>query len=369
MLLVLTGVAVPEPVRAEEVLSLSAKSAVLMDASTGRILYTSNPDERLAMASTTKIMTALLTLEEAEKENKAVKITREMVQVEGSSMGLKEGNILSLWDLAAGMLAVSGNDAANSAAIAISGSKEAFAEKMNCKARELGMEHTNFVTPSGLDDEEHYSTARDMAILARNALENPEFAAIVAQPTIRVTYQSPEQSYVYTNHNKLLRMYEGCIGVKTGFTKKAGRCLVSAAERNGIRLVAVTLNAPDDWNDHMAMFDYGFSKTTAYTPDESACRISVPVVGGKGGTVFVKGEAGTPVSLLKEEEASLSRKVELPRFLYAGLKKGEIVGRVVYCAGNVEIASIPLKTETAVAFAKREKSLWEKICDWFAGLF
>ena len=164
-------------------------------------------------------------------------------------------------------------------------------------------------------------------------------------------------------------MYEGCIGVKTGFTKKAGRCLVSAAERNGVRLVAVTLNAPDDWNDHMAMFDYGFSKMTAYTPDESACRISVPVVGGETGTVFVKGEAGTRVSLLKEEEASLSRKVELPRFLSAGLKKGEIVGRVVYCAGNVEIASIPLKTETAVAFVKREKSLWEKICDWFAGLF
>lgn len=360
---------VSNPVQAEEVLSLSAESAVLMDASNGRILYAKNPDEQLAMASTTKIMTALLTLEEAAKENKEVKITREMVQVEGSSMGLKEGDVLTLWDLAAGMLAVSGNDAANSAAIAVSGSKEAFAGEMNRKARELGMENSHFVTPSGLDDQEHYSTARDMAVLACRALENREFAAIVSEPAIRVTYRSPEQSRVLTNHNKLLRMYDGCIGVKTGFTKKAGRCLVSAAEREGVRLVAVTLNAPDDWNDHMTMFDYGFSKTALYTPDESGYRISVPVVGGEAASVAVRGEEGTPVSLLKEEETVLERRVELPRFLYAGIEKGQTVGRVVYLLENEEIASVPLKTETSVELAKREKTIWERIGGWFAGIF
>ena len=357
------------PVSAEETLSVSARAAVLMDASTGRILFSVNPDEKLAMASTTKIMTALLALEEAEKENKAVKITREMIQVEGSSMGLKEGNVLSLKDLTAGLLAVSGNDAANSVAIAVSGSKQAFADRMNQKARELGMENTHFVTPSGLDDEEHYSTARDMAILACHALENEEFAAIVSQPTIRVTYQSPDQSYVLTNHNKLLRMYEGCIGVKTGFTKKAGRCLVSAAERDGVRLIAVTLNAPDDWNDHMAMFEYGFSQMSVFTPDESAYRLPIAVVGGEASSVSVRGETGEAVNLLKEEEDSLIRKVELPRFVYAGVEKGQIRGRVVYCLGEKKVASVPLRAENAVPYLHREKTAWEKIQEWFTGLF
>ena len=369
MLLVLTGAAVPEPVRAEEVLSLSAKSAVLMDASTGRILYASNPDEQLAMASTTKIMTALLTLEEAEKENKAVKITREMVQVEGSSMGLKEGNILSLWDLAAGMLAVSGNDAANSAAIAISGSKEGFAEKMNCKARELGMEHTNFVTPSGLDDEEHYSTTRDMAILARNALENPEFASIVSQPTIRVTYQSPEQSYVFTNHNKLLRMYEGCIGVKTGFTKKAGRCLVSAAERNGVRLVAVTLNAPDDWNDHIKLFDYGFSQLSSIRMDESNTTFTVDVVGGTSDQIEVTGSDGGSVVVSAADKDKVERIVLLPNFTYAPFPQGTQLGKISYQLNGEEIGSVPLVTTAAVEQQTVEQGIFQKIGDFFRNLF
>ena len=241
----------PAVAHAEEKLpSVSAKSAILINADTGAVLYAKNEKERLPMASTTKIMTALIALETAALDDRCVTITDEMVRVEGSSMGLQAGDQLSLTSLAAGMLVVSGNDAANSVAIAISGSKEDFAEKMNRRAKDIGMNDTHFVTPSGLDDEAHYSTAYDMALLATIALANPDFAEIVKEKKYTIPYISPEQSRRFSNHNRLLSMYEGCIGVKTGFTKKSGRCLVSAAERDGIRLVAVTLNAPDDWNDH-----------------------------------------------------------------------------------------------------------------------
>ena len=239
---------------------VSAQAAIVIHADSGKVLYEKNADEQRSMASTTKIMTALIALETAAADDPVVTITDEMVRVEGSSMGLQPGDQLTLKSLAAGMLIVSGNDAANSAAIAISGSTEAFAEKMNQRAQELGMEHTHFVTPSGLDDDAHYSTARDMATLAAAAMKNPDFAAIVGQKAMNISFITPDQTRRYTNHNKLLNLYEGCTGVKTGFTKKSGRCLVSAAERDGIRLIAVTLNAPDDWNDHMALLNDGFSK-------------------------------------------------------------------------------------------------------------
>lgn len=241
-------------------LQVSAKSAILINADDGRILYAKNENERRPMASTTKIMTALITLETAAVNNKVVTITDKMVRVEGSSMGLRPGDKLSLRALAEGMLLVSGNDAANSAAIAISGSDQAFAVLMNKRAKELNMTNTHFVTPSGLDDENHYTTAKDLAILAAAAMHNPDFAEIASQKVMAVQFVNPDQTRKLKNHNKLLSMYDGCIGVKTGFTKKSGRCLVSSAQRNGVNLIAVTLNDPDDWKDHQKLLDYGFSK-------------------------------------------------------------------------------------------------------------
>ena len=344
--------------------SVSAQCAAVIHMDTGEVLFVKNGEERRAMASTTKIMTALLTLEEAAIENREVEITREMVLVEGSSMGLREGDRLTLRDLAVGMLSVSGNDAANSAAIAISGSREAFVERMNQRAQELGLENTHFETPSGLDGETHYSTALDMAKLAAAAMQNPDFAAIAGSKTAKVTFLSPEKTVTYQNHNKLLSLYEGCTGVKTGYTKKAGRCLVSAAERDGVRLVAVTLNAPDDWNDHAALLDYGFSKMTTLTFDESNYSCKAPVAGAGEITVCGSSEAVTaaiPVS----QQGAVRRVVELERFLYAPVKKGEQVGKVRYVLGERTVAELPLLAAENASLPERKPSWWERVLAFF----
>lgn len=344
--------------------SVSAQCAAVIHMDTGEVLFVKNGEERRAMASTTKIMTALLTLEEAAIENREVEITREMVLVEGSSMGLREGDRLTLRDLAVGMLTVSGNDAANSAAIAISGSREAFVERMNQRAQELGLENTHFETPSGLDGETHYSTALDMAKLAAAAMQNPDFAAIAGNKTAKVTFLSPEKTVTYQNHNKLLSLYEGCTGVKTGYTKKAGRCLVSAAERDGVRLVAVTLNAPDDWNDHAALLDYGFSKMTTLTFDESNYSCKVPVAGVGEITVCGSSESVTaaiPVS----QQGAVRRVVELERFLYAPVKKGEQVGKVRYLLGERTVAELPLLAAENASLPERKPSWWERVLAFF----
>lgn len=344
--------------------SVSAQCAAVIHMDTGEVLFVKNGDERRAMASTTKIMTALLTLEEAAVENREVEITREMVLVEGSSMGLREGDRLTLRDLAVGMLTVSGNDAANSAAIAISGSREAFVERMNQRAQELGLENTHFETPSGLDGETHYSTALDMAKLAAAAMQNPDFAAIAGSKTAKVTFLSPEKTVTYQNHNKLLSLYEGCTGVKTGYTKKAGRCLVSAAERDGVRLVAVTLNAPDDWNDHAALLDYGFSKMTTLTFDESNYSCKVPVAGVGEITACGSSEAVT-AALPVSQQGAVRRVVELERFLYAPIKKGEQVGTVRYLLGERTIAELPLLAAENASLPQRNPSWWERVLAFF----
>lgn len=348
--------AVAEPV------SVSSESAVLISYDTASVIYEKNGYQQMPMASTTKIMTALLALEEAQRSgDPIVDITEEMVAVEGSSMGLQSGNRLALSGLAAGMLMASGNDAANAAAIYISGSQEEFARLMNSRAAELAMNNTNFVTPSGLDDEEHYSTAYDMAVLAREALRNSLFSKMASSSSYQVEFVEPEQKVTYSNHNKLLRLYEGCIGVKTGFTKKSGRCLVSAAERDGVKLIAVTLNAPDDWNDHMAMLDYGFSALESVSFDDSDFSARIPLVGSEKTEIEVKGGLGGSISLVAEDAAAISRKIILPRFLYAPVDSGEKVGKIKYYLGGNEIYSIPITAGENGTYKEKEPSFLEKL--------
>ncbi len=349
---------------------VSAQSAILISADDGRVIFEKNAHEQLAMASTTKIMTALLSLEEAQRAgDPVVDITEEMVRVEGSSMGLLAGNRLSLTSLAEGMLLASGNDAANSAAIYLGGSQEGFAELMNARAQELGMESSHFVTPSGLDDEAHYSTAYDMALLARAALENPEFARIAGSANLQVEFVEPAQKVGYANHNKLLRLYEGCVGVKTGFTKKAGRCLVSAARREGTGLIAVTLNAPDDWDDHMAMLDYGFATTETLELD-GACPEAVAVVGGERESAHVRAGQGIRLSLTREEARRVTSRVLLPGFLYAPVTEGERVGRVQYLLDGQEIYSVPILAGEDLAVSEPPEPVgWEKFWETVKGWF
>lgn len=344
--------------------ALSAKSAVLLSGDTGAVIFDKDAHERMSMASTTKIMTAMLALEEAEKSgNPAVEITQEMVAVEGSSMGLQAGDKIGLYDLAVGMLLASGNDAANSTALFLEGSLGGFAQRMNRRAEEIGMEDTHFVTPSGLDDEEHYSTAYDMALLAREALKSSSFSTIVSSKSMQVDFLEPKKRVSYTNHNKLLWLYEGCIGGKTGFTKKSGRCLVSAACREGITLIAVTLNAPDDWNDHTALFDYGFSTLQRISFDAGDFSAALPVVGAEDafGKVSLRGGNGGSVTVFKEDVEKVTSRILLPPFLYAPVKAGDQVGKIQYRLEGVELYSVPIFASEDVLYYSKAPSFWEKL--------
>ena len=231
--------------------ALSAEKAIGLDAATGRVLYEKNADDRSLIASTTKIMTALVVCRRCNVLDR-VKIPKEAVGVEGSSMYLREGEVLTVQELLYGLMLQSGNDAAAALAIHCGGTIEGFAELMNDKARELGMENSHFVNPHGLDAPDHYATARDLAVLAAYAMDDPIFARTVGAKQVTVGER------VLTNHNKLLWQLPGCEGVKTGYTKAAGRILVSAASRQGRRLICVTINAPDDWNDHKDLLEAGF---------------------------------------------------------------------------------------------------------------
>lgn len=349
--------------------SVSARCAVLYCANNNSVVFEKNAYKKMSMASTTKIMTSLIALENAQANDKEVAFTKEMI-AEGSSMYLKEGYRLRLSDLAVGMMTVSGNDAANAAAVSIAGSVDEFSKLMNEKAEQIGMNSTNFVTPSGLDDDNHYSTAYDMALLMNYALSNSSFAELTAKKTAEVTFIQPKDMTIsYRNHNRLLSLYQYCTGGKTGFTKKSGRCLVTSAEKDGVCLIAVTLNAPDDWNDHINMYSYGFSRLTAVKNADKNFSFKADVVGGMTDTVEVRPAAAVDYVKQTDSDDGISRRVIINSFLYAPLEKGQVVGRAEYYSEGKTVCTIPLITEKAVDYKEKEKSFFENIFDWFAGVF
>ncbi|MBQ2847957.1 MAG: D-alanyl-D-alanine carboxypeptidase [Clostridia bacterium] len=324
-------------------IGVSAQSAILMCADNGEILFSKNAEKQLSMASTTKIMTSLIALE-ASIPDKEITVTNEMVSVEGTSMGLVAGDSVSMEELVYGMLLQSGNDAANTVAHVLGGGQEGFAKLMNARAAEIGMKNTNFVTASGLDDKNHYSTAYDMALLACECIENPEFAFICSQKKAKLTYGNPPYARTLTNHNRLLWKYSDTIGIKTGFTKKSGRCLVSAAERNGVTLVAVTLNASDDWNDHISMFEYGFSKLKGINLGCDLSDVRLNVAGGDESSVSIK-LAYCPEWLEGED---CKCRIMLKPFEYAPIKKDSAVGEAVFISEKGIVDKVPLLTADAV---------------------
>ena len=238
------------PVRGLEV---SARQAVLLDGYSGETLWEKDPDTPALIASTTKIMTALVVLERCGLGD-MVEVPPEAAGVEGSSMYLRAGETLTVEDLLYGLMLASGNDAAAALAIHTAGSPEAFTALMNEKAAELGLRDMHFANPHGLDSPENYASPRSLGRLTMAAMDNPDFRAIVS------TRRRNAGDRVLVNHNKLLGQYPGAVGVKTGYTRAAGRILVGAAEREGRRLISVTLSAPDDWEDHRKLLDYGFSR-------------------------------------------------------------------------------------------------------------
>lgn len=344
--------------------SVSAVSAVLVNADTGGVVFEKNADEKRAVASTTKIMTALLTLESGQLDRRFTADSM-AIRVEGTSMGLREGDIVTRRALCYGMLLPSGNDAANAAAVDISGSLSAFADKMNEKAAQLGMSDSHFVTPSGLDAPEHYSTARDMAKLTRAALKNEDFRAICGLTSATLEFGNPPYSRTLYNSNKLLKQYEGCIGVKTGFTDSARRCLVSAAERGGVTLIAVTLNAPDDWNDHKKLFDYGFSLVKPQEiPVES---VSADVIGGTVQKVRAVPDGSAVVGLTASEAGEIRTEYRVPAFVYAEISAGDCIGYVEIYYKEELLRSIPLRAENDCPRESVQQSLWERVRALFTG--
>lgn len=246
-------------IAAPESVSTHAKAAALIDVASGRLLFSANGDKRMNIASLTKIMTAIVAIEHGNLTDK-VKVSKRAAGKEGSSIYLKAGDEMSLQNMLYGLMLRSGNDAATAIAEHVGGSEEGFVFLMNEKAELIGMENSHFANPHGLDAEGHYSTANDMAKLTAYALKNPVFRDIVK--TKVKTVPNPNESWdtTWRNKNKMLTMYEGADGVKTGYTKQALRCLVSSATRDGQQLAAVTLNDSDDWSDHRKMLDFGFAK-------------------------------------------------------------------------------------------------------------
>ena len=343
--------------------TVSAASAVLINADTGTIVYEKNALEQRSMASTTKIMTALLTAEAGDLDKKFT-VDSYAIKVEGTSMGLKAGDIVTRRALIYGMLLPSGNDAANAAAVSVSGSIPAFAELMNKKAEELGLENTHFANPSGLDAQGHYTTAYDLARLAAYALKNPVFAEICRCSDAQVEFGNPPYLRWLSNSNKMLWQYEGCIGVKTGFTDNARRCLVSAAERNGVRLICVTLNAPDDWSDHRKILDYGFEQVKS-TEIVLPSPVSVPVIGGHEQNVTLVLQENVKLSLSEQESKTVSVELYTEPFLYAGFEAGSKAGSAcIYLDGEL-VREVPLVTSYAVEAQEQELGFWGKLWQFF----
>ena len=256
-----------------EAVEVSAAAAVLMDADSGRLLYEKNGEKRMLIASTTKLMTALVALEQGGLQQEITVTSGHMA--EGSSMYLRPGERLTLETLLYGLLLSSGNDAALAVTECMGGAVP-FVARMNEKAAELGMENTHFANPNGLDDEAHYSTAEDMAKLAAAAMDDPVLRRVASTRTARIGGRT------LTNHNKLLSRVEGCVGLKTGYTRAAGRTLVSCAERDGVRLVAVTLQDGDDWNDHASLYEQGFRVLRPVKAVERGLRLAAARAAGGG---------------------------------------------------------------------------------------
>lgn len=334
---------------ADHVPDISAKSAIVLH-SGGEVLYEKNADEKMLIASTTKIMTAIVAIENCAPDE-TVKVTKESCHIEGSSMYLKEGQKLSVEKLLLGLLLVSGNDAASALAIHTAGSTERFAALMNEKAAQLGMENTHFVNPHGLNAEDHYSTARDMARLMAYCMENESFADIIARKSFAL------DDAVYLNHNKLLYSLDGCIGGKTGYTIAAGRCLVSCAERDGTRYVVVTLSAPDDWNDHTALYEWAFAKYRDRDMSDHAV-FDVPVAGGAEETARAVPAEKLSVYVGCDEELAIT--ASLPRFVLAPVRKGESAGSVAVYSGNELLKECPLVYEKDISASEVEQKEWKK---------
>ncbi|HML37431.1 MAG TPA: D-alanyl-D-alanine carboxypeptidase family protein [Bacillota bacterium] len=313
---------------------ISAQTAILVEANSGEVLYEKNADEKAYPASITKIMTALLAVENGDLDKK-VKVSKNAAGVEGSSIYLEVGEKIPLRDLVYGLMLRSGNDAAVAIAEAIGGSKNNFVMMMNKKARELGAYNTHFANPNGLHDPDHYTTARDMALISMAAMKNPEFKKVAGTKTWIANRGEGKYNYFY-NKNKVVYQYEGGNGIKIGYTKVAGRTLVASSERNGMELICVVMNAPDWFNDTYRLMDYAYSqyenvKIASGQQPLKAVRLS----GCDRGFVMIgtKGDVLCPVK--KGSDSEISVLYDLPKRQKAPVSRWQEAGKLkIYVDGR-----------------------------------
>lgn len=352
---------------AEGAVQISASSAILIDGDTLEVLYEKNSEAKRSMASTTKIMTALIAVESG-RLDETVNI-KNNPYVEGTAIGFNAGDKLTLETLCYAMLLESGNDAAVVVAEYLGKSEEKFSDMMNRKAAEIGMKNTNFVTASGLDAQEHYTTAYDMALLGAYAVKNEIFREICSTKSYKAQFLQPETVRYFSNHNKLLSSCDGVIGLKTGYTKKSGRCLASACERNGKLLVAVTLNAPDDWNDHKKLYDYGYS---LYGYTELAVNIPDSVaVYGSDKKAF-KTECSAEYELYVLKGSVVTKKIFMRSFFYAPIERNDVIGKISFFQNGSLIAEYPILSGEDADVLKKYKiykpSVFSRIINYITNI-
>lgn len=348
---------IPALADAPQAPKVSAVSATLVDGLTGRVLYEKNAHEQRPIASITKLMTALVAVRSTPDLTQEVKVKREYTLAVGSSMYLKAEETLTLETLLYGLLLVSGNDAALAIADFCAGGVDTFVQWMNDWAAELGMTNTQFANPNGLPNDAHYSTAADMAKLAKVVLEDEVLAKIVA------TKSTTLGGRTFRNHNKLLWQYEGCVGMKTGYTDKAGRTLVSAAERDGQYLIVVTLKDPDDWRDHAALLDYGFAQYPQRELVAAGRQVrSLAVTESLVPLVAVTTADNLYYPLREGEE--ITTKTILPEIVSAPIRKGGLAGEMVFYLDGKEIGRTYLEYAASVANdAPKTKRLVERLME------
>ena len=329
---------------------ITAGSAIVMDCDTGVVLYGVNENKQMPMASTTKIMTCILALESGDI-GRTITITDDCMQLlDGTQIGLQPGYKITMYDLCVGMMMYSGNDAANSAAVAVSGSISAFVSLMNEKATQLGMLNTHFDTPSGLDqfsDGAHYSTAYDMALLGRYAMQNPDFCDIVGFKARNIYYDEFPKGRMLVTHNYLMQGqkfgYEGCDGIKTGVTNLAGQCLVShVTSKEGLHLVCVTLNNLNRWNDHKTLYNYAKSLYVQAAVNPDISEFEATVVGGNRKHVQVECKPPQTYNVLLSQSKDVVRELVYDQFLYAPITKGDVLGHLRYSVNGIILADYPI---------------------------
>lgn len=327
---------------------VSASAATLMEAETGRVLFSIGRDVVLPMASTTKIMTAVIAIEYGDMEA-VTTIGEESVGIEGSSVYLAVGERFTCKELLYALLLESANDAAVALAIAVAGDTESFVGLMNQKAKDLGLCHTSFKNPHGLSAEGHYTTAADLAAITAHALTLPLFERVVSAVSVKLEGEGHATRYL-VNHNKLLRSYKGLIGVKTGYTLAAGRCLVTAARRGGMTLVAVTLNDRNDWADHTAMLDYGFSAFRMETVCKEGECAAVPVKNGKKASVLA--ESRETVRICTPTDSEITRLFAVDA-VPAPIGVGQRIAKLKIYENGTLLQEIPLFSREKVPIYKK----------------